>query len=65
MENKIINLKVTVEYICKNFVDEETLLNDFDGDIIKCYEMVSDNYSESIYNFTDNEKIIKIEKYNE
>ncbi len=65
MNNKLVELEVTVKYIIKNFIDEYSFVNEFNGDAVKCYEMVSDNYSDSIHNFTDNYEIIKIEKKNE
>lgn len=65
-------MEVTVKYTIKNFIDEYSFVNEFNGDAVKCYEMVSDNYSDSIHNFTDSihnftddYEIIKIEKKNE
>ena len=36
-------MEVTVKYIIKNFIDEYSFVNEFNGDAVKCYEMVSDN----------------------
>lgn len=60
MEN--LNFKITVEYICNDMIDAETLEKDFDNDLLKFYENLTDGYTEPVTSFAvDNGKIIKIE----
>ncbi len=54
--------KVTVEFICKDMIDEESLKDDFNGNAIAAYKMISDDFGDSIINFCDGqEKVVNVE----
>ena len=54
--------KINSRNICNNIIDAESLEKDFNNDITKFYEIISNGYTEPISSFSNNEgKIIKIE----
>lgn len=61
-KNKLLTFKVTVEYTCRNMVEQESLLKDFEGDALKCYKYISDDFKDSPYNFSSEPgKVINVE----
>lgn len=58
--SKILDLKVTVEFICKDMINEDELKK-FNSDPLKAYKYISDDFADSVINFSDTEKIIKVE----
>jgi hypothetical protein len=58
---KNLGFKITVEFYCYDMIDEESFKEDFDSNPTKAYECISDEYQDSIENFTNESKIIKIE----
>lgn len=61
-----LGMKVTIEFICHNMIDAESLQKEFDNDPMKAYLDISDNGNDSIQDFADDgEKIIKVETFTE
>lgn len=58
--SKILDFKVTAEFICKNMINEDEL-KEFNSDPLKAYQFISDNFGDSVINFSDKEKVIKVE----
>jgi hypothetical protein len=57
-----VHLKVTMTFICKNMCDKETFLEEFNNSAEELYKSISDDYSDHVFNFTDDAgEIIKIE----
>jgi hypothetical protein len=56
-----LKFKVTVEYICPNMIDAESLAHDFNNDAFECYKSISDDLNDSPYNFSNKETVIKVE----
>lgn len=48
--------KVTVEYICTDMIDEETLKNEFNDDAMLAYKFISDGFEDSVLNFCEDTK---------
>lgn len=57
----LIGFKVTVEYTCPSMVDEETFKKEYNNDPLGAYKSISDNFSDSPDNFSEKEKVIKVE----
>ncbi len=55
-----MEFKVTVEYICPNMIDAESLVNEFNNDPMKAYKFISDNFGDSPYNFSESEQVTKV-----
>lgn len=58
--SKILDFKVTVEFICKDMINEDELKK-FNSDPLKAYKYISEDFGESVINFSDKEKVIKVE----
>lgn len=61
MKNKNIGFKITVEFTCYNMIDEKTLADEFNNDCLEAYKFISDNFTDSPLNFSDSDKIVKVE----
>lgn len=57
-----LDFKVTIEYTCKNMIDEESFKDAFKGNPLEAYKMISDNFNDGISNFCNDEgSVIKVE----
>lgn len=60
MENTIA-FRVTVEYDCPDMVDEKTFYEEYGGNAMAVYKVISDNFRDSPCNFTEVERVVKVE----
>ena len=56
-----VSFKITIEFICHNMIEAKSLAEDFNNDPMLAYKYMSDDFTDSVYNFSDEEKIIKVE----
>jgi hypothetical protein len=56
-----IGFKVTVEYYCLGMIDEKTFIEKFNADPFESYKYISDNFKDGPDNFSDDNKIVKVE----
>jgi hypothetical protein len=59
--DKNIGFKVTVEFDCTNMIDEKTFHDEFNCDPIAAYKFISDNFNDSPINFSEDDRIVKVE----
>jgi len=60
--NESIGFKVLIEFVCPNMIDKETLMEKFGGDLVAAYRWISDDFTDSPYNYSTREDVIKVEK---
>lgn len=60
MENTIA-FRVTVEYDCPDMVDEASFYREYEGNAMAVYREISDNFRESPWNYTEVERVVKVE----
>ena len=58
---KNIGFKVTVEFDCTDMIDEKTFLDEFNCDPMAAYKFISDNFNDSPINFSEDDRIVKVE----
>ena len=58
---KNIGFRITVEFDCSDMIDEQTFQDEYGGDPISAYKFISDNFLDSPLNFSNEDRIIKIE----
>ena len=63
--SKHLAFKVTVEYICHDMVDEETLQTQYGGDPLEAYRYISDDFTDSPASFSNSERVVKVEITNQ
>lgn len=56
-----VGFKITVEYICENMIDLEDFERDFKNDPMTAYKAMSDDFKDSPTNFSEKEKVVKVE----
>ena len=60
-----IGFKITVEFECPNMIDDKTLQEEYGGNVMAAYQFISDNFKESVINFSTREKVIGVEILND
>jgi hypothetical protein len=63
MENNV-GFKITVEFYCPDMIDEQTLNDMFNSDPLAAYKFISDDFNDSPLNFSQYDKIVKVEVIN-
>ena len=58
---KNIGFKVTVEFDCTGMIDEKTFHDEFNCDPMAAYKFISDNFNDSPINFSEDDRIVKVE----
>ena len=52
---------VAVEFDCTNMIDEKTFHDEFNCDPMAAYKFISDNFKDSPLNFSEDDRIVKVE----
>jgi hypothetical protein len=60
-----MKFKVTMTFICEDMIDEESFLKDFNSDAMACYKFITDDFTDSVYNFCDEGTVEKVEVIND
>lgn len=58
---KNIGFRITVEFDCSNMMGEKTFHDEYGSDPMAAYKFISDNFLDSPLNFSDDDRIIKVE----
>ena len=58
---KNIGFRITVEFDCSDMMDEKTFHDDYGCDPMAAYKFISDNFSDSPLNFSNDDRVIKVE----
>ena len=58
--NDLIGFKVTIEFDCLNMIDEKSFKDNFNNDPLEAYRYISDDFKDSVLNYSNSEKIIKV-----
>ena len=58
---KNISFRITVEFDCSDMMDEKTFHDEFNCDAMEAYKFISDNFSDSPLNFSNDDRIVKVE----
>jgi len=58
---KNIGFKITVEFDCPDMVDEKTFHDEFDCNPMDAYRFISDDFKDSPLNFSEDDRIVKVE----
>ena len=58
---KNIGFKITVEFDCTNMIDERIFHDEFNCDPMDAYKFISNNFKDSPLNFSEDDRIIKVE----
>lgn len=55
------HFKITVDYYCYHMIDEESFASDFNNDPFECYRFISNEFEDSVFNFSHMERVVKVE----
>jgi hypothetical protein len=58
---KTIGFRITAEFDCLDMIDEKIFYDEYGGDIIAAYKFISDNFSDSPFAFSSDDRIVKVE----
>jgi len=58
---KNIGFRITVEFDCTDMIDEKTFHDEFNCDPMAAYKFISDNFKDSPLNFSEDDRIVKVE----
>ena len=58
---KNIGFRITVEFDCSDMMDEKTFHDEYGCDAMAAYKFISDNFSDSPLNFSNEDRVIKVE----
>ena len=58
---KNIGFRITVEFDCSDMMDEKTFHDEYGSDPMAAYKFISDNFSDSPLNFSNDDRIVKVE----
>jgi hypothetical protein len=61
LKNMNVGFKITVEYTCADMMDVEEFERAFKNDALEAYKAISDDFKDSPLNFSDSEKVVKVE----
>ena len=58
---KNIGFRITVEFDCSHIMDEKIFHDEYGCDHIAAYKFMSDKFSDSPLNFSNDDRIVKVE----
>jgi len=63
-ESNNLDFKITVEFICNDMIDLDTLRECYNGNPFKAYRDISCDFNDSVINFsTLKERVLDVEVY--
>ena len=58
---KNIGFRITVEFDCSDMMDEKTFHDEYGCDPMAAYKFIQDNFNDSPINFSEDDRIVKVE----